>query len=139
MKVEYTYRFVTGEEITIRVEQDELALLRELDRLEYNSNKKETRRHESLDVSGVSGIPDENAADPADVVEAAETAEEMQELSQALAQALERLSLKQRELLREVFDEGASLVEIARKEGVSKSAVSHRLTRLLRQLRDFFK
>jgi RNA polymerase sigma factor (sigma-70 family) len=130
MKVEYTYRFVTGEEITIKIEQDERELLRELDRLEYNVHKKETRRHTSLDAAGVSEIPDEASPDPA---AAAEVAEDVR----ALTHELMRLSSEQRELLCAVFDDGASLVEIARKEGVSKSAISHRLARLMRKLRDF--
>jgi RNA polymerase sigma factor (sigma-70 family) len=128
MKVEYTYRFVTGEEITIKIEQDELALLRELDRLEYNTHQKETRRHVSLDAAGVLSVPDEKSPDPADAVEAAED-------TRALMQALMRLSLEQRELLRAVFDEGISLVEIARKEGVSQPAISQRLKALKKKLK----
>jgi RNA polymerase sigma factor (sigma-70 family) len=129
MKVEYTYRFVTGEEITIKVEQDELALLRELDRLEYNSHQKETRRHVPLDAAGTLSIPDEKSPDPASALDAAED-------MRALMQALMRLSFKQRELLYAVFDEGISLVEIARKEGVSQPAISQRIKALKKKLKN---
>jgi RNA polymerase sigma factor (sigma-70 family) len=128
MKVEYTYRFVTGEEVTIKIEQDELALLRELDRLDYNSHQKETRRHVSLDAAGAADIPDEKSPDPVSAIEATEDA-------RALTQALMRLSLDQRELLRAVFGEGVSLVEIARREGVSQPAISQRVKVLKKKLK----
>jgi RNA polymerase sigma factor (sigma-70 family) len=128
MKVEYTYRFVTGEEVTIKIEQDELALLRELDRLDYNTHQKETRRHVSLDAAGVSDIPDEKSPDPASALDVAED-------MRALMQALMRLSRERRELLRAVFDADTPIVEIARKEGVSQSAISHRIMLLKKKLK----
>jgi RNA polymerase sigma factor (sigma-70 family) len=126
MKVEYTYRFANGEEITIRIERDELALLREFDRLERNADQRETRRHVPLDAA--SRIPDEKAPDPHT---AFEQAEELREF----AQALESLSAKQRELLAQVFYDGIPLVEIARAEKVSQSAISQRINTLRKKLK----
>jgi DNA-directed RNA polymerase specialized sigma24 family protein len=47
------------------------------------------------------------------------------------------LSLEQRELIRKVFIDGIPPSHIARDEGVSKAAVTQRVKRILRKLREF--
>ena len=50
MKKKYTYEFV-NETVEIEIDEEWEAILEEEDRKEYNSNKKETRRHLKLDPS----------------------------------------------------------------------------------------
>ena len=49
MKIEY--RFVTGEKAAIEINGDFEEIILELDKEEYNCNRKETRRHKSLSLS----------------------------------------------------------------------------------------
>ena len=49
MKIEY--RFVTGEKTAIEINGDFEEIILELDKEEYNCNRKETRRHKSLSLS----------------------------------------------------------------------------------------
>ena len=49
MKIEY--RFVTGEKVTAEISDEFKDVVIELDKEEYNCNRKETRRHKSLSLS----------------------------------------------------------------------------------------
>ncbi|WP_051221168.1 RNA polymerase sigma factor [Eremococcus coleocola] len=64
-------------------------------------------------------------------------AEEL-ELSDVLNEALETLDENQRELIEKVFFEGVSQADIAREEGVSKTAIHNRLKRIYEKLKKEF-
>ena len=51
--------------------------------------------------------------------------------------ALSRLPEKQRGLIRKVFFEYKTTVEIAKEEGVDRTAISHRLASIYRKLKNF--
>lgn len=127
MKVKY--QFVTGEIVEIEVPNDIGEVSIELDKDSYNSNHKETRRHNSVENMQAQGtqIADESV----DVVSAIEK----KETSEALNNALDKLLPQQRELIQKVHFEGVQMVAIAREEGVDKSAISHRLKRIYQQLK----
>ena len=126
------YEFVNGEWSEIEVEDSLGELLVELDRQEYNNDHRETRRHTSLDGMDYEGAlfaaPDDPAAELV-----------WKEDATRLWQAMEALSPSQQELVRRVYFENAKVSEIAREEGVDKSAISHRLDRIYRKLKKFLK
>lgn len=126
------YEFVNGEWSEIEVEDSLGELLVELDRQEYNNDHRETRRHMSLD-----GMDYEGALFAAPDNPAAELV--WKEDATRLRQAMEALSPSQQELVRRVYFENAKVSEIAREEGVDKSAISHRLDRIYRKLKKFLK
>jgi RNA polymerase sigma factor (sigma-70 family) len=56
---------------------------------------------------------------------------------EALLAAVAKLSAEQQRLVGKVFFEGKSLTDIAREQGVDKSAISHRLKRIFKKLAKF--
>jgi len=128
MKVKY--EFVTGESVEIEVPDNIGEVSIELDRQIYNSDHKETRRHKSIENLQAQGnqLADGSPDIPSII--------ERKEMSQALHNALEKLLPQQRELIQKVYFEGRPLVDIAREEGVDKSAISHRLKRIYVKLRN---
>lgn len=125
------YEFVNGEWSEIEVEDSLGELLVELDRQEYNSGHKETRRHTSLDGMDYEGAlftaPDDPAAELVRKEDAAR-----------LRQAMEALSPAQRELVRRVYFENEKITDIAREEGVSHTAIHDRLKRIYQKLKNNF-
>ena len=124
------YHFV-NETVEIEVEEKWDRLLKELDRLEYNNNHKETRRHFSLDEMSQKGSPvssDENLEEQA----------EYQENIENLKKAIATLGQAQKDLLQRVYLLEEKQSEIAKREGVQRAAISKRLDRIYRLLRQFF-
>lgn len=126
------YEFVNGEWSEIEVEDSLGELLVELDRQEYNSGHKETRRHTSLDGMDYEGALFASPDDPAAELVRKEDAAR-------LRQAMEALSPAQRELVCRVYFENEKITDIARQEGVDKSAISHRLDRIYKKMKKFLK
>lgn len=124
------YHFV-NETIEIEIEEKWDQVLKELDRLEYNNNHKETRRHSSLDAPTGNGshVPSED-----NLEEETERQEEIENLKKAIA----TLGQAQKELLRRVYWLEEKQTEIARREGVQRTAISGRLQRIYTQLKKFF-
>ena len=124
------YHFV-NETVEIEVEEKWDRVLKELDRLEYNNNHKETRRHSSLDDPDGKGsrIPSEK-----NLEEEVERREEIVMLKRAVA----TLGQAQKDLLRRVYYLEEKQSEIAKAEGVQRTAISGRLQRIYTQLKKFF-
>ena len=55
-KMKITYKFVTGEVAEVEVPEEIGAVIVDLDRLEYNNDHKETRRHYSLEGKVYEGM-----------------------------------------------------------------------------------
>ena len=123
-----TYEFVTGEVSEAEVDERLGGMLLDLDRQQYNNDKKETRRHVSLDGMDYEG---ELFVSAEDTEGEAERREDMARLYSAM----EALSPSQRELVEKVYFEERKITDIAREEGVDKSAVSHRLERIHKKLK----
>lgn len=128
MKV--TYKFANGERCNIEVDKRWSDELTELDRLEYNANQKETRRHCSLDSMDYEG---ELFADGTDVLSDFLKWQDAERLSAAMDSLLPR----QKELLQKVFYEGLSIAGVAREEGVNEAAIRGRLKKIYRQIKKF--
>ena len=124
-----TYEFVTGEISGVEVDERLGGMLLDLDRQQYNNDKKETRRHVSLDGMDYEG---ELFASAEDTEGEAVRREDMARLYSAM----EALSPSQRELVKKVYFEERKITDIAHEEGVDKSAVSHRLERIHKKLKN---
>ncbi len=123
-----TYEFVTGEVSEVEVDERLGGMLLDLDRQQENNDQKETRRHFSLDGMDYEG---ELFASAEDTERGAVRREDMARLYSAM----EALSPSQRELVEKVYFEERKITDIAREEGVDKSAVSHRLERIHKKLK----
>ena len=115
----------------VEVSDELAAAYAEMERNERLNERKETRRHQSLDKSLEHGF---DVADPREnTFEKIELSERIRQLNQAITQ----LSPEQRELLRQAYFEYVPQTEIARRKGVTKSAVNKRLSRILARLKKF--
>jgi DNA-directed RNA polymerase specialized sigma24 family protein len=130
--MKYTYKFVNGESMSIDVSEELESLLKNEDRLEYNNDHANTRRHVPLDTSKDGGedwlvMEDENLrtlfADEPDVLQ--------------MHRAMEQLKPRQRELLYAIYITGISVKEYAAREGVDHSSISHRLRVAEKNLKKF--
>lgn len=100
----------------------------ELNRIEYNDNHRETRRHVSLEAYDPYGALVKDDADPLQEVI---NKEEMDQLHQSISQ----LTPAQRKLLMKKFWDGMKQIDIAKDEGVSKMAITKRLQTIKRRLK----
>lgn len=125
------YEFVNGEVVEIEVSEEWAKVLADLDRQEYNNEKKETRRHCTLDVLGDEGewMIDENA-DPANLL----VAEQECEIAQ---RALDKLTPTQKDALVKICIEGMSTKEYANINGITQSAAAHRIRDARKNMKNF--
>lgn len=100
----------------------------EINRIEYNDNHRETRRHVSLEVYDPYGALVKDNADPLQEVI---NKEEMDQLHQSISQ----LTPAQQKLLMNKFWDGMKQIDIAKDEGVSKMAITKRLQTIKRRLK----
>ena len=123
-----TYEFVTGEVSEVEVDERLGGMLLDLDRQQYNNDKKETRRHFSLDGMDYEG---ELFVSAEDTEGEAVRREDMARLYSAM----EILSPEQRELVEKVYFEERKITDIAAEENVSHVAIIRRLNRIYEKLR----
>lgn len=127
-----TYTFADGTRMVAEVNEALYAVLAEMDRAERRSDRRETRRHVSLEYLREYGIDfpvaycDDTEDWPANC--------ENETLQNAVANFLP----EQKQLLTQIFYDGLTVTEIARAETVDKSAVSRCLKRIYRQIRKKF-
>lgn len=123
------YEFADGTTSEIEVTDEVYALHEQLANEEKRNNKRETRRHTSLNYLNELGIDfTDNAADPF-------TALIRRDDEERIHKALLKLSNKQRALLEKVFTQNMSLREIARQTGVSHQALSQQLATIYKKLK----
>ena len=125
-----TYEFVTGEVSEAEVDERLGGMLLDLDRQQYNNDKKETRRHVSLAGMDYEG---ELFVSAEDTEGEAVRREDMA----WLYSAMEILSPAQRELLEKVYFEERKITDIAREEGVTEAAIRNRLKKIYFRLKKF--
>ena len=127
------YRFVNGDTVAVEVEREIYEALVEMERQERNSERRETRRHVSLDALVEDGAQFGDGGEDAlaELLRAVERA--------ALREAISMLLPEQQELIHRVYFRGESLASIARNEGVHPSAVSFRLSRIHKKIQKILK
>lgn len=101
-------------------------------RLAYNNNQTETRRHcsycdqnDKLDILKA----DDDVLD--DVLYSLE--------EDYLRKAIAELKPRQQKLIRDIYYSGMTMADVARRDGVHKSSVSKRVARIIKQLKDYLK
>lgn len=124
----YAYYSVdcTTEQTT--VSEEWAVVLRDLDRLEYNNNRKASRHNTELsDANCIHAKNHISQPVPAEL--------ERRERDRNLRSAIAQLLSEQRRLIHQIYFLEVPVTEIARCEGVSKSAISHRLNRALMKMK----
>ena len=126
MKIKY--ESVT-ETIEIEVTEEWAEILIDMDRLEYNNNQTETRRHVLYDVSNEGGLwlSDENL-DPAVIYEKKEEEKKREK-------AFASLSEEQARLIERVYEDGIGMTAFARECGISQQAVSKKVKKIRKDLK----
>lgn len=127
-----TYKFTDadGKAQEVAVTDNVYATMQELDEYGHRSERRETRRCQSLEQSVDNGW---DVADPnADI----ETIIDKKERYKKLYAALNTLPKQQQRLIYLVFFKGVSQIEIARQEGVTKVAIHLRLQVILQKLKE---
>lgn len=127
MKIKYKF---ANESIEIEVSEDWGNILIDLDRLEYNVNQKETRRHALLSSMDYEG---EVFADDTDIEADTINTEEFTQLGAAI----KKLKPIQQSMVQAIFFKGISVSDYAAQEGVDHSAISHRLKTVYKKLKTF--
>ena len=132
MKKEYTYTFATGETITLtkeHISEEWVSVLMEMDRVEYNNEHAETRRHCSLDFIDPDGCIFETKRDGFDEFEKRETWREMKK----------KLTCRESLIAEFYFIEGFRTKEIADEFEITVRRVEQILRRIRKKLKNFSK
>ena len=130
--MKYEYKGTTGN-TEIEIDEHFYEILVSLDREEFNSDRKHSRRN-PISLEGVE-YEGEWFADGTDLLGDMIRGEESVRLNDALA----LLTPVQQELVQQIYFDGVPPSEIARHEGVDKSAISHRLDRVHKRLKKYLK
>lgn len=130
-QVKAMYHFVTGD-VEIEVTDEWGEVLVDQDRLLRNNDRREARRHQSLDR-----LVDELGAQFPNDFDVADQCERRSEF-QTLMRAIANLEPQQKALLRMLLLDKKTAAEIAREEGVQKSTVHKRLERIYARLKQNF-
>lgn len=127
MKIKY--EFVTGESVEVEVPENLGEVSIELDKDIYNSDHRETRRHNSIEVMQERGHQlADGRVDIFSIIE-------QQETKKVLKHALNKLLPQQRELIHKVFIEGRSMADVAREECVTAKGIQNRVNKIKTQLK----
>lgn len=116
------YKFNDGSTKTVEVTDEFYSLYMEMEKENKNSDRREVRRHVSFDYLSENGI---------EIADKQSDDDENEEVRQAILQ----LSPEQQDLIKKIFYEGLTASEIAKAEGVDKSAISKRLARIYEKLK----
>ena len=124
-----TYEFVTGEKLEIEVNEDIAGISIEIERKTCKSERRETRRHNSIDSMEEAGFQFKDINGDIEVkVEEAETTDEVKS-------AIKTLLKSQQDLIEKVFYKNMKIVDIAASEGVTEAAIRNRLNKIYRKLK----
>ena len=125
------YQFLTGETVEIEVPNHigEVSIAIERDML--NSNRRETRRHNSINRMEEAGR--QFADHGVNVAELLLINDD----NRRIYDALQHLLPQQQDLIWQVFYEEKSLASIAREFGVTEGAMRHRLSKIYKRLQSF--
>lgn len=122
------YSFVTGEVMEVQVAPHIAEVAMEIERATLNSNRRETRRHNSVEKITEQGFQfEDKSVDIAALFE-------QQQINKQLQKELEKLLPTQRSLVQKIFFEGISITQIAQADSVCESAIRNRLKKIYKKL-----
>ena len=128
---------INGKIVELEVEDSFASAYVEIDveskRNEWKNDWRNRKLNCSMDALDESGFQFKSDDMPID--EQIEQEEEREELKRAISMLLP----EQQDLIRRIYFQGETHTEIARALGVDRSAVSHRVSRALAQLKKFLK
>ena len=127
--MKYRYAFTTGEE-GVEISEEWAAVLEEMDHEEQLSNRRETRRHQSLDDLLYEGL---DFASDGDAESSLLEKEDGRELEEALGCLTD---IQRRRLL--MHCEGMTLMDIAKQENVHFTKIARSLEQARKNLKNFF-
>ncbi|HBC96081.1 MAG TPA: sigma-70 family RNA polymerase sigma factor [Clostridium sp.] len=129
MKIKY--ESATGEVIEIETSNYIGDVIIKIEKETYNSNRRETRRHNSIENMEEQGIQfqDKNT----DIYKTFNR----KETNKNLYNALDKLLPQQKRLIQKVYYRNMSIAQIARDEGVSETAIRNRLNKIYKKLKKF--
>ena len=132
--MKYKYEFA-NENRTIEISEEWISVLEELDRLEYNNNHAETRRHVSID--------DGEDGEWLSTVKKGETlirvaGKIFSPDDKRFRKGRKALSKKQMELYESVYDRGDSIGEYAADNNVDPSTASKRNSAVIEKFKKIF-
>ena len=122
---------INGTRVEVEVTDEFAALYEQMDEEEKRVNRKETRRHQSLETLVEGGF---QIADPDSDIE--ETLIKQHDIDR-LHRALAILTDDQKWLVEQVFYYGRKQSEIAVELGVCKQALNNRITRVIKKIKKF--
>ena len=117
--MKYTYEFSNGEN-TIEINSKWKAILSELDKKEFNLNRAETRRHESLDISNEYSLWLKSIDKSLENIMSDENDLSMEE---RLHIAISKLKPKQRDLIVDIYFKHIYVNDFADKEVVKQNEI----------------
>ena len=132
-ETEYKYSFANGEKVVINLnihldnESDWLKVLKELDRVEYNNEQTQTRRHCSLDAYD----KDERLiSGEMDVLEQFLMKERWKDM-------LKHLTIREREVLDLYFCKGFTTLEIAHELNVGRTRITNIISSIRAKMKKY--
>ena len=128
-----TYEFVTGETVQIEVSGKWEKVLIELDEEERSSDRRETRRHESLDPGMESEWVRDNAPSPDDIAADNEARERI------MRKAARILTAKQMDAFQKICLEKMTEKEYAKRVGISQPVAHRRVAAAKNKMKKFLK
>ena len=131
--MKYKYEFA-NENKTIEISEEWISVLEELDRLEYNNNHAETRRHVSLD-DGEDGewLSTEKGKTLLKIAGKIFSPDDKR-----FRKGRKALSKKQAELYESVYDRGDSVGEYATDNKIDQSTASKRNSAVIKKFKKIF-
>lgn len=130
---EIIYKFQDGTKQTVKVQDDFYKDYEIIEKESKKQNRKETRRHIPLSFFDEQGVEFE------DIGTHIEESLIKDDIYSFLGQAVKLLNQKQQNLVYQVFYDNKSLTEIAKEQGVSKSAITQQMQVILTKLREILK
>lgn len=130
---EIIYKFQDGTKQIVKVQDDFYKNYEFMEKESKRQDRKETRRHIPLSFFDEQGVEFE------DIRTDIEVSLIKDDIYSLLGQAVKLLNQKQQNLVYQVFYSNKSLTEIAKKQGVSKSAITQQMQVILKKLREILK
>ena len=130
---EIIYKFQDGTKQIVKVQDDFYENYEFMEKESKRQDRKETRRHIPLSFFDEQGVEFE------DIGTNIEESLIKDGIYSLLGQAVKLLNQKQQNLVYQVFYNNKSLTEIAKEQGVSKSAITQQMQVILKKLRDILK
>ncbi len=127
------YEFITGEVQEVIVPDELIKVVMEIEKEVYNNNRKERRRHNSLEEMEEHGFQFK-----AKGMEVTAVIEEIL-INESLNKALGKLSFDKRKLIYLVFFQRKTIVSIAKERGVSEGNIRRILKLIYKDIRILLK